>query len=271
MNISKIKQLLLEEDLSSKFELVKIFQTQLELRKSQNGLHPLLLSNLMASDAAARISNFDIVRLYGPGLGLSRYVANQLLLSLMLESVENKTSVLNELDIVLHNFYESKNPLLKVTKAKLLIDLLRNFMGNHFHKITDHRFLSIYFIPYESQLNNAAFDINTNSIALFRTKEKKTQTPEYIFIHEFGHVLHCTLFKTITEVPKSFVEFNQNMNANFSNYSKQSQLEIYADFFSIAVMLDSKFEDHNPLIKTMQRIHTDKIKEYFLKELSTLN
>ena len=75
--------------------------------------------------------------------------------------------------------------------------------------------MSIYFVPYENKLTNAAFDINTNSIAVFRTKEKKTQAAEYIFLHEFGHILHCTLFKTVKKVPESFVEFNQKMNQRF--------------------------------------------------------
>jgi hypothetical protein len=270
MNITRISQLLIENDLSSKHELIKLFKSHLELG-SQDELHSLLMNYSMTNDAAQRISNFDTVRLYGPRSGLSRYVANQLLLSLNVQSAKNKISVLKQLDIALNNLYRSKNPLLKLTKAKLVIDLLQNFFGVHFHKIVYHRFLSIYFVPFENKRNNAAFDINTNSIAVFRTKEKKTQTPEYILLHEFGHVLHCSVFKTIKEVPKSFVDFNQKMNANFFNYSKEDQLEIYADLFSIAVMLDTEFEDYNPFIKTMKRQHTDKIKEYFLKELSTLD
>lgn len=271
MNSDYIHSFLLDEDLSSKVELIKIFEHHFKQRESQDELRALIVDHLMTINSSHRITNFDMVRFYGPGKGLSLYVANQLLLALNVESFKNKMSVLKGLNNVLDSFYDSKNPLLKVTKAKLLIDLLRKFLGDHFHKITHQRFLSIYFVPYETKINNAAFDLNTNSIAVFRTKAKKTQTPEYIFVHEFGHVLHCTLFRSITEVPKSFVDFNQKMNPNFFNYSKLDQLEIYADLFSIAVMLDTEFANHNPFIKTMQRAHLDAIREYFIKDLSTLN
>ena len=59
--------------------------------------------------------------------------------------------------------------------------------------------------------------------------------------------MHCTLFKTTNEVPNSFIEFNKQMNPKFLECSKEDQLEIYADLFSIAVMLDTEFEELNPL------------------------
>ncbi len=268
MNAASINELLLDTDLLSKLELVKVFKRHFEARAGQGELRSIVIDYLMDSDDDLRISNFDQVRFYGPSSGLSRYVANQLLLSLNVSSIKNKIWVIDQLNVSLKNLYDSKNPLLKTTKARLLIELLEQFLGDHFQRITNHRFLAIYFVPFENKQSNAAFDINTNSIAVFRTKRKKTQKPEYIFLHEFGHIIHCTLFKTTKEVPNSFIEFNKQMNPKFFEYSREDQLEIYADLFSIAVMLDSEFEDHNPFIKTMKRVHTEKIREYFLTELS---
>jgi hypothetical protein len=270
INASKIRELLLENDLLSKSELIKIFKTHTEVGESQQELRSIIIDYLIESDGDLRISNFDKVRFYGHATGLSRFVANQLLLSLNVSSIENKTIILNEVDLSLRNLYDSKNPLLKVTKARLLIELLKKFIGDHFHRITHQRFLAIYFVPFESKQSNAAFDINTNSIAVFRTKEEATQTPEYIFIHEFGHILHSTIFKTSKKVPESFVEFNKKMNPKFFEYSKEDQLEIYADLFSVAVMLDSEFRDYNPFINTMQSVHLRKIKDYFVNEISNL-
>jgi hypothetical protein len=264
-----VNQLLLEEDLHSKFELVEIFQNE-NNKAAHRELRSLLIDYTVETDTAQRISNFDPVRLYGPGRGLSRYVSNQLLLAVNVKLREHKAKVLNDLKIVLNNLSESKNPLLKVTKAKSLLDHLERFLGNHFYKITYERFLNIYFIPFENRLSNAAFDINTNSIAVFKTKERDTQTPEYIFIHEFGHILHSTIFKTSKNVPESFVEFNKKMNPKFFEYSKEDQLEIYADLFSVAVMLDSEFKDYNPFIRNMQNVHLRKIKDYFVNEISNL-
>ena len=268
LNATRIIELLLETNLPSKLELLKVFKKQCEIEESQVQLRSIVIDYLIDSDVDLRISKFDQVKFYGPNVGLSRYVANQLLLSLNVSTVENKTFVIDQLHVSLNNLYDSKNPLLKVTKARLLIEPLRKFMGDHFHRITHQRFLSIYFVPFENKQSNAAFDINTNSIAVFRTKEKNSQTPEYIFIHEFGHILHSTIFKTSKEVPESFIEFNRNMNAKFFNYSKEDQLEIYADLFSIAVMLDTRFEHLNPFIGTMQKLHTTKIKDYFNNALA---
>jgi hypothetical protein len=270
INATRITELLLEANIQSKLELLKVFKKQYKIEESQVQLRSIVIDYLMESDSDLRISNFDIVRFYGPGAGLSRFVANQLLLSLNVSSIENKTIILDQLDLSLSNLYDSKNPLLKVTKARLLIDLLEKFMGDHFRRITNQRFLAIYFVPFENNQSNAAFDINTNSIALFRTKEKNTQSPEYIFIHEFGHILHSTIFKTSKNVPESFVEFNKKMNPKFFEYSKDDQLEIYADLFSVAVMLDSEFKDYNPFISTMQRVHLRQIKDYFVNEISNL-
>jgi hypothetical protein len=269
--IPNVLEALLEEgDIQANFELVTLFRQHVQSSKLQHELNSVLLSYLMKTDSDQRIKTFDIVRFHGPGTGLSRYVANQLFLSLKVKSIPNKRSVLKELDFVLHNLYESKNPLLKITTAKKLVDLVSDFLGDHLYKVTHHRFLSIYFVPYENRMSNAAFDINTNSIVVFRTKEKKTQPPEYIFLHEFGHILHCTLFKTVRTVPESFVKFNKKINRHLFKYSAQEKLEIYADLFSIAVMLDSEYESLNPFIKTMQRVHLDEIKEYFVDELTRL-
>jgi hypothetical protein len=175
INATRITELLLEANIPSKLELLKFFKKQYKIEESQVQLRSIVIDYLMESDGDLHISNFDKVRFYGPGVGLSRFVANQLLLSLNVSSIENKTLIIDQANLLLSNLYDSKNPLLKVTKARLLIELLEKFMGEHFHRITNQRFFAIYFVPFENNQSNAAFDINTNSIAVFRTKEKKTQ------------------------------------------------------------------------------------------------
>lgn len=104
----------------------------------------------------------------------------------------------------------------------------------------------------------------------FEPKTRKHRRQSTSFYMSLVIFLHCTLFKTVKKVPESFVEFNQKINRLFSKYSAQEKLEIYADLFSIAVMLDSEYESLNPFIKTMQRVHLDEIKEYFVDELTRL-
>ena len=142
-NSERIEALLEEGDIRSKFELVTLFREHVESIKLQDELNSLLLNYLTKTDSDQHITNFDALKFHGPGKGLSRYVANQLFLSLKVKSISNRRSVLKELGFVLHNLYESKNPLLKITTAKKLVDLVSDFLGDHFYKVTHHRFLSI--------------------------------------------------------------------------------------------------------------------------------
>lgn len=270
MNIDSVSRLLRKNDLASKLELLDIFKSSIESNVNEE-LKCALMDYLIADDSRQRVSSFNTVRCYGPGSGLSRYVANQLLLSANVRSIKNRNLVLEQLQNALTNLYDSKNPLLNVTRARLLIELVENFLGTHFHKLTQKRFLSLYFVPYESKINNAAFDNNTNSIAVFRTKDRKQQSPEYIFLHEFGHVVHSRLFYVTDHIPLSFLDFNRELDKRFLQYSKEDQLEIYADFFSIAIMLDSEYEYLNPFVKVMRKEHTTMIKEYFLQEIGSLS
>ena len=52
-------------------------------------------------------------------------------------------------------------------------------------------------------------------------------------------------------------------NQRFLTYSEEEKLEIYADLFSIAIMLNTEYERLNPFIKEIQPMLLDKIKEYF--------
>jgi hypothetical protein len=269
MNNAFIEELLVDAELSSKLELIEIFKKHFEEKKSTKELKALLGSYLAGSKSSQRSSTLDRVTIHGPRTGLSCLVANQLYLSSAVETFENKLSVVEELKVLLLSLNVSNSPLLTVTRAKALMKLLQKFLGDHFGRISYHRVLSIFFIAFESKLVNAAFDSNTNSIAVFRTKDHQEQTPEYIFLHEFGHTVHCRLFKYLADVPESFVHFMREMDFNLNGSSKDERLEIYADFFSIAVMIDSDFEIHNPFIKTMRPVHLKKIKQYFKGELST--
>lgn len=266
-----IYDLLEANDLPAKFELIDIFRSQIGKSNKNLDLNSILFNYQLDLDAKHRITTFDRIRFYGPGKGLSAFVANQLFLSLHVISIENKALVLENLTTVLDNLTDSNSPLLKVTQAKRLVDHLSNFFGDQFWKITSHRFLSIFVVPFENELQNAAFDINTHSISVFKTKNKKHQSPEYIFLHEFGHILHSVLLKSIDKVPQSFVEFNRGFNESFFNYSQRDQLEIYADLFSIAVMIETEYEHLNPLIKRISKTTLLKIKDYFLQEIKAVS
>lgn len=266
---NRLSTLLWKNDISSKLKLVDIFKDLVHKDAHIDELENVLFTYISDVNSNLRITNFDLLRFYGPSKGLSIFTANQLFLSTRVQKEEDKIQVLDQLGKVLNNLEESKNPLLKITSAKKVIDVLEHFLGGQFHKTTQHRFLSIFFVPLENKDSNAAFDINTNSIAVFKTKEKTTQTPEYIFIHEFGHIVHASIFRSTNKVPQSFIEFNKRLNPHFLKFSEREKLEIYADMFSIAVMLDSEFESLNPFLKTLHRKHADQIQAYFINEIQS--
>jgi hypothetical protein len=171
---NRISALLWENDIGSKMNLVRIFKDLFHQKAPTGALENVLFNYITDVNSDLRITNFDLIRFYGPSKGLCVFTANQLFLSTRVQKAEDKIQVLDQLGKVLNNLEESKNPLLKITTAKKVIDVLEHFLGDQFHKITQHRFLSIFFVPFENKNSNAAFDINTNSIAAFRTKEKHT-------------------------------------------------------------------------------------------------
>jgi hypothetical protein len=62
-----INSFLLDEDLSSKVELIKIFEDHFKQGESQDELRALIVDHLITINSSHRIANFDMVRFYGPG------------------------------------------------------------------------------------------------------------------------------------------------------------------------------------------------------------
>jgi len=63
------------------------------------------------------------------------------------------------------------------------------------------------------------------------------------------------------KVPESFLQFNEQFNPNF----KGNLVEIFADLFSIAVMIGTEYASKNPFITKLSIAKQTIIKDYFTK------
>lgn len=264
--LTDIEALLYSSTIADKIELTKVVKRYGNNDKFKAKLIDHISDYIFNLNEDIGIRHYERFFYYGPSKGLAAYVATQLHLSLHQKKAENRLFVLDQLLQTLNDLSASKRPLLKMTKTKELINLISSFLGDNFYRIIDGRHCSIYYIPYENSEFNASFDSNTKSVIVFRTKESG-ESPEYVFAHEVGHMVHNLVFGYPQEVPPSFIEFNNTFNAVFfAKLPKDEQVEIYADFFSIALMIDTPYEKYNPFVRTFRKSDQIKIKEYFINE-----
>lgn len=264
----EIEGWLYSDDVKDKLKLLVLAKDSVKNDKLNVQLKDRLSDYMSEMNDRVRIKYHEPFWFYGPTNGLSAYTASQLLFSLKLTELKDKIFVLNHLEQTLNGLSDSKNALLKITTTKELLKTISSFLGDSFYDLTDERPCKIFYLPYKSKHENAFFDFNTNSIVVFKTKEE-ARSPEFVFAHELGHMTHAVIFDSPVEVPTSFVEFNMRGNpggfVTLSNYDKR---ELYADFFSQAVMVDTPFENLNPLITKENRWQAVQFKEYFMNELA---
>ena len=88
-------------------------------------------------------------------------------------------------------------------------------------------------------------DATTFYIYMFNMKDSNS-IPEYVFLHELGHVLQIVLSGSETLVPYEFIEFNKTVLGITLKQGSPEAIEAFADTFSIAVMHDTDFCSYNP-------------------------
>jgi hypothetical protein len=99
-------------------------------------------------------------------------------------------------------------------------------MPKHFLRTSNWWPLRIYFIPYEHKDINGAYYPHLNTIVSYKPR-KSNLIPEYIFIHEVGHLLTFNLTGNPERVPESFIEFNKKFNPSW----QKVLVEIFVDLF----------------------------------------
>ena len=136
----------------------------------------------------------------------------------------------------------SKFPFWKVVPASTALDII-NINNTH------RSFNSVC---------GVSGDATTFYIYMYNMKDSSTM-PEYVFLHELGHVLQISLSGSGTLVPEEFIEFNETVLSTTIKQGSLEAIETFADTFSIAVMHGTDLSSKNPFP------FPDRLNECFVK------
>lgn len=208
-----------------------------------------------------KMTPFRSYTLIGPKYALGCLVGSFLYNYASEEDLELQVDELVKLLDDIKGFQTSHSTLLKQVTAEKLIDAIEQFgMPEYFFRTVDSRPLRIYFIPYQHKVFNGVYYPYLNSIVSYRPRQSESK-PEYVFVHEMGHLLAYNLTGDPRKVPESFIEFNKKFNPSWDG--KGELIEIFVDLFSMAVMTNTAFAVKNPLLTSSRAGALKIVSDYF--------
>ncbi len=207
-----------------------------------------------------RTSIYNDYNLVGPKYALGCFVANALFYYIMDEDFKLQIDILKNFSNSIGQLEISQNKVLKKTTAAKLINAVEVFGIPTPYLKADNKPLNIFHIPFNHKIYNGHYYPYLNSIASYKPHTENC-SPEYIFLHEVGHLIIYKLAGNPHKVPDSFVEFTRLHNPKWND----DLVEIFVDLFSVAVMLGTEFEPLNPLIVSRNMDKIRGIKEYFVE------
>lgn len=74
------------------------------------------------------------------------------------------------------------------------------------------------------------------SICIYQLQDDYIAAPEYILLHEMGHLLHMRATGTITDVPASFINYLSQLGTDCSKLTTAQLQEVFADTFMLAML-----------------------------------
>jgi hypothetical protein len=251
-----------DPSIDSKIALIDYLIDRTKQGKSNDSFSGSIRNYLSDKERFPYLSNYTLI---GPRYALSCLLGQFLYYYTSEENLTKQASLLESLMHYVQSFKPSKAPLLKKTTTAKLFDLLGKFgVQTHFLRTWDHKPLRVYYIPYEREDFNAAFYPHLNCIASYRPKDN--ESPEYIFLHEVGHLLSYNITGDPNKVPDSFIEFNSKMNPDWDS----DLIEVFVDLFSLAVMTETEFAPLNPFESILSTEGKKLIKKYFVGLVSDL-
>ena len=117
-----------------------------------------------------------------------------------------------------------------------------------------------------NSLCGASGDASSFIVYMFNMKDSSV-IPEYVFLHELGHVLQISLTGSDKLVPTEFIEFNKLIKVILEQGTYESA-EVFADTFAIAVMRGTDLCKFNPfpfpdeLNKTFEEFYAKLFERY---------
>ena len=257
-----IAAILSDPTVESKVELITYFINRLIEQKSNKEFEPEIRNFLFKKENLGYFKSYCQI---GPKYALGCSVGR--ILSFYVRSNENsevQITLLNELLDRIKGFQPSSNLLLKKTTTVKLFDILFEFgLPLSFLTLSANKTLRIYYIPYEHKVLNGAYFPYLNSIELYKSKEKY---PEYVFMHEIGHLIAYNLTGNPEKVPESFIKFSSTYNPDYDG----DLVEIFVDLFSMAAMMDTEYASENPILQEFDIEDQKEIKNYFVQLMNTI-
>jgi hypothetical protein len=245
-----------DSTISSKVDVITYLIKRAEKKNPNEEFEDTILKFLSQNEKISYLGNYC---LFGPKYALGCLIGRFIYHYIFVKNFKKQIRLLKTLSQYLSELQPSQNRLLKKTTAIKLIDIVIRFgLQGYFLRTLNNLPLSVYFIPYKHAKFNAAYHSSTNSIVSYRPKEKDL-SPEYIFVHEIGHLLIFNLTGNPKKVPDSFIEFNRKFNPSW----KGDLVEVFVDLFSIAVMMETELATKNPFLKMFSVKRQKIIRNYF--------
>lgn len=254
---NRIRELLNKTSIESKKEIVSIL-----IERAKNSEHNQQFLSIFENyliDSKVILSNPFLT--VGPKKGLSCFVSDFLCSYIQIKDFDLQIQGLGSLMQDLDNLHESKSPILKINTTQKLLEILRG-LGARKYLIYNksHVPIRFYFVPYGNKEMNAGYFPHLHLVTLYRNHLDPQSSPEYIFMHEIGHIIQLYFTGDQTRVPDSFKTIVANM---FKPCSDEVLVEVFADCFSVAVMKDTPFEEFNPFCSVFLQEHQVLLKDYF--------
>ncbi|MBH5320892.1 hypothetical protein I6N90_24190 [Paenibacillus sp. GSMTC-2017] len=254
----KIHELLKEGTVSSIKKLVSILIDRAGKKQSNKVFYSIFQEYLINSKVS--VSNSFVM--VGPKRGLSCFVSDLLSLYVTVSAYDEQSELLKNLLQDIDDLKDSLRPMLKMTIARKLLQILEQYGANHFFAYNHNGIpLRFYFVPYGNKTMNAGYFPHLHLVVIYKNELDSHANSEYIFMHELGHVVQLYMTKSLLIVPDSFKEATTRM---FKPCSDEVLAEVFADCFTIAVMKGTFFEVKNPFCTIFLPEHQIRIKEYFL-------
>ena len=250
--VGKLSDSLIE----SKVGLIKYLIRRARQEQSNDEFSEPIEDYLSQTEQFSYLSSYSLV---GPKYALGCLLGHFIYHYISEKDLAKQTSLLIHLSNYAATFKPSRSALLKKTTTVKLIDILDDFgVSTSFLRTWNYRPLRVYYIPYERADYNAVYYPYLNSIASYRPKENSS--PEYIFLHEIGHLLAYNITGEPDKVPASFIEFNKKNSPHW----QEDLIEVFVDLFSTAVMMETDFAPQNPFISILSTRSQRLIKDYFI-------
>jgi hypothetical protein len=246
--------------IESKVELITYLIERLHEQQSNEIFERDIRMFLIEKENVSYHPYYLIGQKYSLGCLIAHFINNYI----GVEDLNLQIELLKELLHKVKGFRPSPNPLLKKTTTLKLIDILTGLKIDRFFRNELNRPLRIYFIPFDHTEVNAYYYPQLNSIASFRPKNDGG-TPEYIFMHEIGHLVAHRITGDFLKIPDSFIEFSNSLRPG----SKADLIEVFADLFSVAVMMDTELASKHPALPWIKASELKLIKDYFTQLIST--